>query len=253
MSDMEARITREKNIIEKISAGRFMISAAALQAADFASETSLWMTASARAAARGSGDAAAACGLPDGSLAFILSDGMGRGMKAAAESAPAVRKLRRMLKDGLAAREAIKTLNLYMIDKNGDSENFATIDMAIINKNTGRADFYKMGAAASFLARGGRVRRIEAPALPAGILSQASLAHTTLQLAAGDVVVMVSDGIAEADRDDYRARWLEAMLCAETATKTGPRVLARRIAAAAGQRRKGAEADDSTVIVVKIC
>ncbi|MFR2965352.1 MAG: hypothetical protein ACLTK0_02530 [Anaerovoracaceae bacterium] len=32
-----------------------------------------------------SGDAAVSCRLPDGSLAFILSDGMGKGMKAAAE------------------------------------------------------------------------------------------------------------------------------------------------------------------------
>ena len=56
--------TRNEAAIEKISNGRKICAAAA----------------------GASGDAAGACRLPDGSLAFILSDGMGKGMKAPAES-----------------------------------------------------------------------------------------------------------------------------------------------------------------------
>ena len=51
------------------------------------------------AAAGDSGDAAVACRLPDGSLAFILSDGMGKGMKAAAESRIVINRLRKLLKE----------------------------------------------------------------------------------------------------------------------------------------------------------
>ncbi len=122
--------------IEKISRGRFMIAAAA-------------------AAAAGSGDAAVCCGLPDGSLAFILSDGMGKGMKAAAESRVVISRLRKMLKSGEEPSAAIKSLNRYMVDKSGDEEIFATVDLTIIDKKSGRARFYKMGAATSFVVRGG--------------------------------------------------------------------------------------------------
>ena len=96
------------------------------------------MIISAASAAGDSGDAAVSCGLPDGSLAFILSDGMGRGMKAAAESGTAIRRLRKMLRDGVDANRAIRELNRYMVNKSGEDENFATIDMTVIDKSTGK-------------------------------------------------------------------------------------------------------------------
>lgn len=209
------------------------------------------MIISAASAAGDSGDTAVSCGLPDGSLAFILSDGMGRGMKAAAESGTAIRRLRKMLRDGVDANRAIRELNRYMVNKSGEDENFATIDMTVIDKSTGKADFYKMGAVTSFLVRDHRVRRIQKPALPVGILPKVKLARVSVRLRPGDVIIMVSDGITEADTQDPGARWLEGMLGREDMSKTGPRVLAEKIAGEACARRKR-EADDSTVIAVKI-
>ena len=51
-------------------------------------------------AAAASGDAAVCCELPGGSIAFILSDGMGKGDRAAEESRIVITRLRKMLKDG---------------------------------------------------------------------------------------------------------------------------------------------------------
>ena len=67
------------NKIDKISRGRVMI-----------------------AAAEAGGDTALSCGLPDGSLAFILSDGMGKGAKAADESRMVTFRLKELLKNGTA-------------------------------------------------------------------------------------------------------------------------------------------------------
>lgn len=75
--------SRNNDRIEKISKGRFMISAAAA-----------------------SGDAAVCCELPGGSIAFILSDGMGKGDRAAEESRIVITRLRKMLKDGAKAAAA---------------------------------------------------------------------------------------------------------------------------------------------------
>lgn len=203
------------------------------------------------AAAGASGDAAVTCGLPDGSLAFILSDGMGKGMKAAAESRAVIAKLRKLLKVGMPVAKAIKSVNKYMIEQSKGEEIFATVDLTIIDKKNGKAKFYKMGAATSFLVREGGVKRIEQPALPVGMIPRLKLTHVSAKLMPGDVIIMVSDGITEADRDDLSAGWLEAYLAADT-INVGPRILAEEIVMAAQLRYKGREADDLTAVVAII-
>lgn len=222
--------TKKTGKIEKIAKGRFMVSAAA---------------------AGDSGDTAVTCRLPDGSQAFILSDGMGKGMKAAAESQAVINKLRKLLKEGSSVAYAIKEVNRIMIEQSGKEENFATIDLAIIDKQTGRAKFYKMGAALSFLVRGNKIRRIQRPALPVGIIPSLKLTNVTAKLRPGDVLIMVSDGITEADRNDLSAHWLEEYLVAN-AQVMGPRVLAGKIVSEAQLRYADRETDDLTVVVGKI-
>ena len=62
-------------------------------------------------------------------------------MKAAAESRTAIRRLRKALREGTPATAAIRERNRYMIRRSGSDENFATIDLTIINKQTGRCHF----------------------------------------------------------------------------------------------------------------
>lgn len=221
--------TNKNLVIEKIRKGRVISSAAAGD----------------------SGDAAVACRLPDGSLAFILSDGMGKGMKAAAESRIVINRLRKLLKEGFSVAYAIKEVNRIMIEESGSEDSFATVDLTIIDKNTGRAKFYKMGAALSFVVRGNKIRRISQPALPVGILPKLRLTHVTAKLRPGDVLIMVSDGITEADRNDLSAFWLEDYLM-KYAQTTGPKVLAGKIVLEARNRYLSRELDDLTAVVIKV-
>lgn len=147
-----------------------------------------------------SGDTAISSGLSDGSLALILSDGMGKGIRAAALSRAATSRLRKNLKGGMAPAHAIKEVNTFMVS-HAKAENFATLDLLIIDRNTRKAKFYKMGAASSFVLRDGKVRMFEQAALPIGIIPEIRLTHVALQLRPGDIVLMVSDGITEAGRD----------------------------------------------------
>ena len=194
-----------------------------------------------------SGDMALSCELPDGRFALILSDGMGKGEQAAAESRRLVRRLRKNLKKGMAPAHAIKEVNRFMIRP----DRFATMDLALLDRRQGQAKFYKMGAASSFLVRGGRVKKIDQAALPIGIVPTLKLTHRTTPLKAGDLIVMVSDGITEADREDPEVCWLQEFLRQterETAADLAPRRLAQEILQEAQQRYACRERDDLTVL-----
>ena len=222
-----------------------------------------------------SGDTAISSGLPDGSLALILSDGMGKGIRAAALSRVATSRLRKNLKGGMAPAHAIKEVNTFMVS-HAKAENFATLDLLIIDRNTRKAKFYKMGAASSFVLRDGKVRMFEQAALPIGIIPEIRLTHVALQLRPGDIVLMASDGITEAGREAARAileneagrevdaaaadrdidgTWLRELLeerASAELTGISARKLARWILAETVKQYGERERDDLTVAAIKI-
>ncbi|MGN1334130.1 MAG: SpoIIE family protein phosphatase [Anaerovoracaceae bacterium] len=244
----------------------------------------------AAAAAGISGDAAVSCGLPGGSRALILSDGMGKGIKAAAGSRLVTTRLRRNLKAGMPVAAAIKEVNGYMIeqaegaapkkrdnsaaditadavevpatedpnDGGPTSEEFATVDLTVIDRKSRRARFYKMGAATSFIMRQGRVRRIRGAALPVGIIPKLRLTHISAVLREGDLIIMVSDGITDADRNDPEACWLCRYLSETVYSedfdigRLSARQIASEILSEAKKRYGGREADDLTVAAALI-
>lgn len=221
--------TKSAYKINKVSQGRFMV---------------------ASAAAGTSGDAACACSLPDGRLAFILSDGMGSGMNAAAESQAVVTMLRGLLKKGLSPARAIKVVNKGLLEDRS-KEMFATIDLIIVDKVSGMASIYKMGAATSFLLREGQVKKLERAALPVGMLRSVKTSQMKLKLKPGDAMIMVSDGVTDADRRDLSAKWLQQYLkCLPQ--DIGPRVLAGEIVSLAQQRYLNREKDDLTALVIRV-
>ena len=97
------------------------------------------------------------------------------------------------------------------------------------------------------------MRRIQQPALPIGIIPKVKLSHVSVALRPGDIVVMVSDGITEADREDLSALWLTEFLrevCARD--DIGPKILAAEIAALARGKYGLRERDDLTAVVAVI-
>ena len=209
-----------------------------------------------------SGDTAISSGLPDGSLALILSDGMGKGIRAAALSRVATSRLRKNLKGGMAPAHAIKEVNTFMVS-HAKGENFATLDLLIIDRNTRKAKFYKMGAASSFVLRDGKVRMFEQAALPIGIIPEIRLTHVALQLRPGDSVLMASDGMTEAGREvdaaaadrDIDGTWLRELLEERAPAELAgisARKLARWILAETVKQYGERERDDLTVAAIKI-
>ncbi len=123
----------------------------------------------------------------------ILSDGMGSGGRAAVDGAMAAGLTARLWQAGLCPEGILRTVNAALQVKSGD-ETLATLDVAVIDRHTGRLDSYKAGAATSLLRAGGRVSRLERPSLPLGILPGVGFEHSHDRLTAGDVLLLCSDG-----------------------------------------------------------
>ena len=62
---------------------------------------------------------------------------------------------------------------------------------------TGMCEFYKIGAAATFIKRGEAVDCISSGSLPAGMFHQLEIDRASRQLQNGDFVIQVTDGVLD--------------------------------------------------------
>lgn len=145
-----------------------------------------------------SGDTATYCHLPGGRYMMLLSDGMGSGMAAGADSHAAAKIATDMLQSGFEPQTTAETINCALVLKSCETS-FASVDMAIINTAAGMVDFYKMGAAPAFIKSGNQVKTIYATTLPAGSFAKSDIGHVSCPITHSDIIIMVSDGVANGE------------------------------------------------------
>ena len=196
-----------------------------------------------------SGDSAATGPLAQGRYLLALSDGMGVGREAAVQSGETVRLLQQLLDAGFNTEVAVRTVNSVLLLR-GPGDCFATVDLAVLDLTTGRAEFVKVGAAPSFLKRGGDVTLVKMPSVPVGIVTEIEVEPEFRNLRDGDLIVMVSDGILDVARDEAdKERWVLEHL--EREQTNDPEELAERLLARALDLTPAPE-DDLTVIVARV-
>ena len=175
-------------------------------------------------------------------LYMLLSDGMGSGEEAHAESAMTVRLLRKFLKAGIDPRPALKTLNTALTLRCAEGGGFTTIDLLALDRCSGEAVLYKYGAAPSCVKCGESVTTLAAGGLPAGLQGSDSEPECSrFVLREGDIFVMVSDGVIGGGEN-----WLPEML--SRWTETDAQDLSQQILAES--RRHGGLQDDCAALVV---
>ena len=179
-----------------------------------------------------------------GRSVMILSDGMGQGGRAAVDGAMASGLMARLVKAGFGFDCALNIVNSAMLFKSGD-ESLATLDITCVDLFTGHADFLKAGAPATILRRSGKVSCAEGASLPAGILKEVDFDRSSATLSAGDIVLMVSDGVT-ADGIDWIGVELEVWKDGSASQ------LAEHIADYARRRRPEEKEDDITVLAAII-
>lgn len=127
---------------------------------------------------------------------LIISDGMGKGSRAALDGAMGTGLLSRLLNAGFGFDSSLKIINSALLVKSND-ESLATLDIANIDLFTGKCEIFKAGAPASFIIKDNGVTKCELTSMPAGILRGIEFAKRTAVLGVGDAIVLLSDGITD--------------------------------------------------------
>ena len=141
-----------------------------------------------------SGDAYTLIHLDGGQVVMSLADGMGSGEAASEESEYIIRLMEQLIETGFGRQAAVRLINSMMFLKS-EKQAFATVDMGMIDLYSGKCEFIKVGAAASFIKRKDETETIISSTLPVGAFTEVDYEGITKELSPGDMVFMVTDGV----------------------------------------------------------
>lgn len=174
---------------------------------------------------------------------LIISDGMGKGSRAALDGAMGAGLLSKLINSGFGFDSALKIVNSALLVKSND-ESLATLDIANIDLFTGKCELFKAGAPASYIIKDGRLTKCELTSMPAGILRGIEFAKRTAVLSLGDSIILMSDGIT-----DLGERWLKDTI---SAMPNGVQEGADYILNCAKEEMKDKKADDMSIIFARL-
>jgi stage II sporulation protein E len=197
-----------------------------------------------------SGDSYSTIELGMGKFALAISDGMGNGERAHYESNETLQLLQKILHSGIEEKVAIKSINSILSLRTTD-EIFSTLDLAMIDLQNASAKFLKIGSTPSFIKRGNKVLKIQASNLPIGILQEFEVDVVSEQLKAGDLLIMMSDGVFEGPKhvENYDL-WMKRKI--QELETNNPQAVADLIMEEVIRSRQGFIEDDMTVAVAMI-
>lgn len=192
------------------------------------------------------------CGWDDignNKFALIISDGMGKGKRAAAESLLVVRTMLTLLKCGASAESVLKLINTIMMIKD-DMDSFATVDLILIDKVKARAKFYKIGAAPTLIRRKDGIEEVMLSAIPLGMVNGLRINFVETRLQPGELILMMSDGIS--DGPDGKGALEEIKEIIEQVQSTDVQDVCDLVMRKSIDSYIGKERDDLTVMAARI-
>ncbi|WP_409303663.1 stage II sporulation protein E [Peribacillus sp. SCS-155] len=195
-----------------------------------------------------SGDSYTTMEIGCGKYAIAISDGMGNGERAHYESTETLKLLQKFLLSGIEEKIAIKSVNSVLSLRTTD-EIFSTLDLAMIDLQDAKARFLKICSIPSFIKRGDKIIKIEANNLPMGMIQDFDVDVVCEELKAGDLLIMMSDGIFETEHLDNFEFWMKRKL--KEIQIDEPQAVADLILEEV-IRARGNIDDDMTIVTAKI-
>lgn len=191
-----------------------------------------------------SGDTCSFIEQGNGNLIMALSDGMGSGEKAMADSELVIDLLERFSEAGFSKETAAEMINGVLVART-EEENMSTLDVCDINLYTGNCELLKIGSASTYIKHGEMIERVEADSLPLGIFHKIDVSGQKRQLVDGDYIIMVSDGVVDGvDNEEIFEQVLAQM------ELQSPQEMANYILQFVLHKTMGRVQDDMTVLVL---
>jgi len=194
-----------------------------------------------------SGDSLSVFDGPCNNRFLLLCDGMGSGKTAAVTARISTVFLEKMLSAGNKKGVVLKMLSNFLRSKS--EECHSTADLVELDFLSSRAFFTKCGAAPSFVLHGGNLFRVDSRSVPIGITREIDTEEIETPIHAGDLIIMMSDGIIPTEEDIFRLT--------ETLTNSAslsPKEIADKILSLATQKDSAEKQnpDDCSVLVARI-
>ena len=196
------------------------------------------------------GDSSLKLKLEDGKMLLALSDGMGSGTEANKSSSTAIKMIKKLMGAGFEKQTALELINTSIAMK-AQSETFATLDIAILDLYAGNIEVLKNGACPTYIKRNKEIKMIHAISLPAGILNNVESVVFDTDIQQGDIIIMCTDGILEANREAINKEEAFKQFLQNIHTDN-PQKIADLIIKESIDLDFGIARDDMSVIVAKI-
>ncbi len=179
-----------------------------------------------------------------GHCILIISDGMGKGSRAALDGAMGAGLISKLISAGFGFDIALKVVNCALLVKSND-ESLATLDIVNIDLYTGKCEIYKAGAPASYIIKNNRITKCELTSMPAGILRGVEFAKRTAVIGCDDCVALMSDGIGDLGKE-----WVEGTL--NSLGGLGVQETADAVLTRALREFEGKKHDDMSIIFARL-
>jgi len=192
--------------------------------------------------------------LRHGVYLMAISDGMGSGESAAAQSKSVIKLLELFMESGLGCGAAVAMIN-SLLETGSDKIVSATVDLCLLDLYEGKATFLKLGAVPSVIKHGAHVDSVAVPALPMGMsddcLEVFECKTMNRKIEDKDIIILMSDGVTEAFRENGGSR-VDFYSCIENMNSSNPKQIADSIINLAIANYGGVAKDDMTVIAATV-
>lgn len=190
---------------------------------------------------------------PDGRVILAVGDVAGKGSPAALLMALLLAMLRTLVDEGLDPEALVTRLNTQ-IWRHSPGSRFITFFYAIYTPATGRLTYVNAGQNPPLIRRGpGRYERLGATGVALGMFDQSGYTAVETRIDPGDMLVLYSDGITEAENPDgqpLEEPGLQTII--ETYPDEGPAALGAHIITGVERYAQASRfADDLTILILR--
>ena len=183
----------------------------------------------------------------NGYFMAILSDGMGSGEKACADSEVVVDMAEKLMDAGFSIEMTVQMINDALL-AGAENMNMSTLDLCGIDLYGETATFAKIGSACTYIKNGDAVDKLTSSSLPLGVFHKQDIELIQRKIQDGDYIIMLSDGVMDCIMQEKGEVFLKELIADLQFER--PNEIAGCIMKYVLNLSKGRIRDDMTVLVM---